>query len=200
MKRWAVLTLGIVVAGCAHEAYPPADGPSSWRASTNEHEGADHDDDVVPSDPLTVARARSVVVVPQNSAGCESEALGLVDVHEGAHTEEQALDILRRKAAALGAEKVIGVEFHHGEAGEEPTHLSGVAVRCRDLLQARRYDVVGKLDVAGRMGHEQEALAELRSRASAMHADLILGIEFEHGEGEGKPTHVTGTAIRFTRN
>ena len=154
----------------------------------------------MPSDPATIARARSIAVVPQNDAGCKSEVVGLVDVHEGAHTEEQALDILRRKAAGVGAEKVIGVEFHHGEAGEEPTHLSGVAVRCRDLLHGRKCDVLGKVDVAGRMGHEEDALSELRSRAYSMHADLIVGVEFEHGEGEGKPTHVTGMAVRFVRD
>jgi uncharacterized protein YbjQ (UPF0145 family) len=200
MNRWIVLTVGLLASGCAREGYPPAGDPSGWRVSAKEHDDGDHDDDVVPSDPATVARARSVVVVPQNDAGCESEVLGLVDVHEGAQTQEQALDILKRKAAGVGADKVIGVEFHHGEAGEEPTHLSGVAVRCRDLLQGRRYDVLGTIDVAGRMGHEQDALAELKSRAFAMHADLIIGVEFEHGEGEGKPTHVTGKAIRFARN
>ena len=199
MNRWIVLTFGVVISGCAHEGYPPAGDASSWRASAPEHADDDHDE-VVPSDPATLARARSIVVLPQNDAGCQSEVLGLVDVHEGAQTQEQALDILKRKAAALGAEKVIGVEFHHGEAGEEPTHLSGVAVQCRDLLKGRTYDVIAKLDVAGRMGHEADALVELKVRASALHADLIVGIEFEHGEGEGKPTRVTGTAIRFARN
>jgi hypothetical protein len=28
----------------------------------------------------------------------------------------------------MGADAVVGVEFHHGE-GDEPTHLSGMAVR-----------------------------------------------------------------------
>jgi uncharacterized protein YbjQ (UPF0145 family) len=200
MKRWFVLTLGLLISGCAREGYPPAGDASSWQASATDHDHDGDHDDFVPSDPATIARARSISVVPQNDAGCESEVLGLVDVPEGAQTEEQALDILRRKAAGVGAEKVIGVEFHHGEAGEEPTHLSGVAVRCRDLLQGRRYDVLGKIEIAGRMGHEEDAMSELKSRAYSMHADLIIGVEFEHGEGEGKPTHVTGTAIRFARN
>ena len=41
---------------------------------------------------------------------------------------DAALDALRRKAAAMGADAVVGVEFHHSEGGE-PTHLSGLAVR-----------------------------------------------------------------------
>ena len=116
-----------------------------------------------------------------------------------AHQPPEALDVLRQKAARLGADKVIGVEFHHGEAGEEPSHLSGVAVRCRAFLQGRRYDVLGTIDVRGNMGSEERALAELKSRAFALHADLVIGVQFEHGEGEGKPSRLTGTAIRFVR-
>src|SRR5262249_54147151 len=94
VKQWPVLFIGLLIPACAHEGYPPAGDASAWRASTKEHDD-DHDDDAVPNDPATVARARSISVVPQNDAGCESEVLGLVDVHEGAKTQDQALDILR---------------------------------------------------------------------------------------------------------
>ena len=50
------------------------------------------------------------------------------------------------------------------------------------------------------MRREEDALSELKARARALHADLILGVKFEHGEGEGQPTRVTGTAIRFVRD
>jgi uncharacterized protein YbjQ (UPF0145 family) len=33
------------------------------------------------------------------------------------------------KAAQLGADAVVGVEFHHGEGEGEPTHPSGLAVK-----------------------------------------------------------------------
>jgi uncharacterized protein YbjQ (UPF0145 family) len=200
MNRWLVLTL--MLSGCAREGMPVARDAASLHGSPSDHDD-DHDDDhdeSVASDPATVARSRLVLVVPQNSAGCESEVLGLVDVHKGQRTEEQALDVLKRKAASIGAEKVIGVEFHHGEAGAEPTHLSGVAVRCHDFLQGRRYEVIGQIDVSGKMRREEDALSELKARARALHADLILGVKFEHGEGEGAPTRVTGTAIRFARD
>jgi hypothetical protein len=29
----------------------------------------------------------------------------------------------------MGADAVVGVEFHHGEGEGQPTHLSGLAVR-----------------------------------------------------------------------
>ena len=58
-----------------------------------------------------------------------SEVVGIVDAHEDGGREELALDELRRKAAALGADAVVGVDFHHAEAAGQPLHLSGLAVR-----------------------------------------------------------------------
>ena len=42
---------------------------------------------------------------------------------------DEALRTLQAKAALLGADAVVGVEFHHGEGEGEPTHLSGLAVK-----------------------------------------------------------------------
>jgi hypothetical protein len=47
------------------------------------------------------------------------------------------------------------------------------------------------------MGKEDEADKELLERAGRMHADLVIDIGFEHGEGGSQPTKVWGTAIRF---
>ena len=58
-----------------------------------------------------------------------AEVVGVVDVHEAMGSDQAALEGLREKAAAMGADAVVGVEFHHGEGGGEPTHLSGMAVR-----------------------------------------------------------------------
>lgn len=146
---------------------------------------------------LGAGAADRVKILQNEALSCPSEALGTVDVHEAMKNEGEALALLRRRAAALGAEAVIGVEFHHGEGGGETTHLSGVAVRCKDLIQGREYDVIGELDVAGDMGHDEEAFESIRARASALHADLVIGIHFEHGEGEGQPSRLTGRAIRF---
>jgi uncharacterized protein YbjQ (UPF0145 family) len=44
-----------------------------------------------------------------------------------------ALADMRRQAAAIGADAVVGVEFHHGHGEDEPTHLSGLAVRFVEL-------------------------------------------------------------------
>jgi uncharacterized protein YbjQ (UPF0145 family) len=42
--------------------------------------------------------------------------------------------MIRERAAQMGADAVIGVQFHHGEGG--PTHLSGLAVRFVTLRAA----------------------------------------------------------------
>jgi uncharacterized protein YbjQ (UPF0145 family) len=162
--------------------------------SAGRHAESPHDSEVSTVDD---AVANRVKVVQNESIDCPTEVLGTVDVHEEVKNQAEALAVLRRRAAALGAEAVLGVEFHHGEGGAEATHLSGMAVRCKDLLHGREYDVVGDIDVAGQMGHEEDAFATLKQRARALHADLITDIRFEHGEGEGKPTRLTGKAIRL---
>lgn len=58
-----------------------------------------------------------------------AEVIGVVDAHEAMGKQDAALWTLKQKAAAMGADAVVGVEFHHGEGEGEPTHLSGLAVR-----------------------------------------------------------------------
>jgi hypothetical protein len=73
--------------------------------------------------------ASNVLVLQTTKLDRYAEVVGVVDVHEGMGDERVALQRLREKAAAMGADAVIGVEFHHGEGDGEPTHLSGMAVR-----------------------------------------------------------------------
>ncbi len=67
-----------------------------------------------------------------------AEVIGVVDAHEEMGKHDAALWTLKTKAALLGADAVVGVEFHHGEGEGEPTHLSGLAVR---FLSAVPYPV-----------------------------------------------------------
>jgi uncharacterized protein YbjQ (UPF0145 family) len=180
---------------------PPIDVPGSTRSSSASSEPKEDDEiaeeKAIINDPAVIAAAEKVKIIQNDHVECPTELVGLVDIHEPVESVDQALTVLRRKAAKMGAEAVLGVEFHHGEPGEEPTHLSGMAVRCKDLLKGREYDVLGKIEVKGKMGKEDEADKELMARAGAMHADLIIDIGFEHGEGGTEPTRVWGTAIRF---
>ncbi len=194
LRRCTILSfVGLLVAGCDHGA----------RASHVRHGGEaeamgheDLDAHSVPTDPATVAAAARVRVLSTERLDCQTEALGIVDVHESVDNQEAALDILRRRAAARGAEAVTGVEFRHGEGGPAKTHLSGMAVRCKDLLRGRRYDVLERLEIADGMGREDQAFDKLKARARAIGANLIVDVRFGHGESKSEGVRVSGTAVR----
>ncbi len=144
-----------------------------------------------------------IPVLPHStSLGCRSRVLGVVDVHTPMG-EEGALNELRGRAQALGAEAVVSVDFHHGDDDEAEeggtTHLSGLAVRCEDMLQGRAYDVIARVEATAPMGDEAAGLRALRQQARALQADLIIHVEFEHGESHDQPTRLRGDAIRFRR-
>ena len=145
----------------------------------------------------TAAGAR-VQVLESETTGREMEAMGIVDAHEKPGHHEEALQELREAAAALGADAVIGVEFHHGEDHGDVSHLSGMAVRYRKLRRDEPYDVVADLDVAMDMDDQETAMRELQRRAAPYRPDLIIDIHYEHGEGHaGEKIHLRGKAIRY---
>lgn len=147
-------------------------------------------------DPQLEEAARRVRVMPRNDLGCRLEVLGLVDVHEGVANAAEALDELKLRAAELGGEAVIGVDFEHG-SGHEATHLSGMAVRCRDLLRGRSYDVIANVEVPGDMGHEDDAFRRLKEKGRELRADLLIDVGFDHGEAGNGLTKLRAKAIRF---
>ncbi len=61
-----------------------------------------------------------------------TEVVGVIDAHEPSGRQDAAFAVIRERAAAMGADAVVAVEFHHGEEPGEPTHLSGLAVRYLD--------------------------------------------------------------------
>ena len=200
MQRSTVV-FALALVGCAglrppDPMFPPMDpmSPSASRPSADGDEVAE--ERAIVNEPSIIAAARNVRVIENDHLDCASEVLGLVDIHEPVESVDRALEVLKRKAAKVGAEAVIGVEFHHGEPGEEPTHLSGMAVRCNDLIKGRAYEVLGRIEAKGKMGDEDDAERDLMAQARAMRADLVINMGFEHGEGGDQPTKVWGTAIR----
>lgn len=87
----------------------------------------------------------------------------------------------------------------------QPTLTSAVPARNDAskvlILQSthieRAAEVVGPVDAHEEMGNQEKALATLRTKAAAMGADAVVGVEFHHGEGEASPTHLSGLAVRF---
>lgn len=82
--------------------------------------------------------APQILILQTTHLDRPAEVVGVVDAHEEMGHHDAALDEMRRKAAALGADAVVGVEFHHGEWSGEPTRTSSPrcsprsnAVRCR---------------------------------------------------------------------
>ena len=70
-----------------------------------------------------------VLILQSTHLDRPAEVVGVVDAHLPMGSHESALDVLRRRAASMGADAVVGVEFHHGEGEGQPTQLSGLAVR-----------------------------------------------------------------------
>src|SRR5437867_1370901 len=123
----------LVLAGlsAACDAVPPAESPAAaypqtvtYNTNVYAGSGAVHEGPA-----LEPSIASRIAVLPSSKLDRPSEVVGVVDVHEPMANEEAALQRLREKAAALGADAVLGVEFHHGEGEGGPTHLSGLAVR-----------------------------------------------------------------------
>jgi hypothetical protein len=81
--------------------------------------------------PAMTPRARSVQVLVDKRIPRPTEVIAVFDFHSRADSEDKGFDELRARAAEIGADAVIGAEFEHGE-GEEPSHLSGMAVRFLD--------------------------------------------------------------------
>jgi uncharacterized protein YbjQ (UPF0145 family) len=202
MKSIIVWTLALASASWGLACDMPGTGASEPAKSAASEDGENKyaketEEPVTPE--LEAKAARVKVLQNSDKLGCETEVLGLVDVHEPVKTVDQALHELKLDAARLNAEAVVGVEFHHGEPGEEPTHLAGQAVRCNDLIKGRTYDVIGPVEVTNKMGDEDGLYRAMKAKAKSTGADLIVDVKFEHGEGGDEPLRLSGTAIRFRK-
>lgn len=125
-----VLAAAALCAAC--DTVPPAETPpivsypETVNYNTNVYAGSSPTTRAGPAiDSDAVSR---VAILPTSKPERPAEVIGVVDVHEPMANEAAALQRLKEKAAALGADAVLGVEFHHGEE-TGPTHLSGLAVR-----------------------------------------------------------------------
>jgi uncharacterized protein YbjQ (UPF0145 family) len=135
---------------------------------------------------------RSILLVASGDAGCDGEALGVIEAPFAYGEDEGARAALKAEASKRGADAVIDVKrvTNDGEI-----HLMGTAVRCRALREARPFDVIGKIDVPEVEGGPEAAFAELRARAYEMNADLVVDVRLASDDANHE--HVTGTAIKY---
>lgn len=143
-----------------------------------------------------------ILVVPTPDTGHPTEVVAVLDVHEPSGNHDAALRTLKERAALLGADAVVGVEFHHEESGGGPhsieTHLSGVAVKMKPVFGDRPYSVLGEVTLDAPMGKEEQGLRDLQAKAGAMNADLLVDVHFFHDEaGKDAGTHFSGIAIKY---
>ncbi len=132
------MTVKIAIAASLAACVPPPSAqPTNVYLSSEAHASIDTSDigpipcaDCTPVPPMT-PRARSVQVLVDKRVPRPTEVLAVFDFHSRADSEDKGFDELRARAAAIGADAVIGAEFEHGE-GSEPSHLSGMAVRFLD--------------------------------------------------------------------
>lgn len=124
-----------------------------------------------------------------------TEVIGVVDVHEPGRDEQQGVEIMKERAAAMHADAVIEVEFHRDD--KDFTDLSGLAVRFNDLLRDRKFDTLGVIKVHEGEGKDGDAMEELRRRAGALNADLIIDIAWHDNDAEKDGTYLSGTAIKY---
>lgn len=176
-RGWSFLLC--VVAGCA-----PLDATNGPVAPTVGGSAAD-------------GPSRMLVTADRTCSAREGTCgiLEVVDLHTRANSEDKGFDELRARAAALGADAVIGAEFEHGSEGE-PSHLSGLIVRYGPPAPA--YVDIGEVAVASDPNASDKGLAELIAKSRAIGGDRVVGVTFEHGE-DGKPGQVKGRAVRYVR-
>ena len=128
--------LGVfLLAGCAEEQ-PPSGFiayPVSYEVRTRVQPAAASDphenEHANEGGAVDLSRARRVLLLQGRRLERPAEVVGVVDAHEPSGREDVAFQRLQERAAALGADAVVGIDFHHGEGPGEPLHLSGLAVR-----------------------------------------------------------------------
>ena len=135
-----MMVTGVVAAAVA-ACGPPAQAPNVYvntQAASSAAAGAGAggadvtgDDVADASEPMLSPTARKVIVLVDKRVDRPTEVLGVFDFHSAATSEDKGFDELRRRAAEIGADAVIGAEFEHGDDGG-PSHLSGMAVRFLD--------------------------------------------------------------------
>ena len=121
MKRVALSCLA-ALAGCAHDEPGQTIVVHPSPVVLEAHGG--------PTSMTTRSEPSRIQVLPTKRPDRPAEVVGVVDAHVPMGDHDRALAVLREKAAALGADAVIGVDFAHGEGhGGQPIHLSGLAIR-----------------------------------------------------------------------
>ncbi len=137
--RIHLLLLALPLVACANEYHPEyhpetaVNYSQNMTTSTNTTIFAENGKQQISDSPSDAPPAHGdpnhVLILQSTHLDRPTEVVGVIDAHLPVGDQDAAMAALRKKAAAMGADAVVGVEFHHGESPGEPTHLSGLAVR-----------------------------------------------------------------------
>jgi uncharacterized protein YbjQ (UPF0145 family) len=134
-----------------------------------------------------------VRVFTGDAADCPSEALGVVN-ERAFGDEAAALERLKEKAHAMGADAIVG--YRTTSSGVTGTDLAGVAIHCAKLTEDRPIETIEHLEVPVTPGAEQEAFDELLARANSLDASLVTEVHLERDK-DGTGSKVVGKAIKY---
>ena len=137
---WASAGLALLTAACASEYHPEYHPVSSYTVNQSVSYPTIYEvasaptppplpEPVDPREPARSVDPSRVLVVEATHLDRPNEVIGVVDVANDADTREAGVALLKRRAAELGADAVVGVEFHHGDGAGHPPRASGLAVR-----------------------------------------------------------------------
>jgi hypothetical protein len=132
--------LACALAGCASEYHPEyhPETATTYKQTINYgtliEPGAATPPSNANAGSTTPTDPEKIMVYQGNHLDRPSEVVGVVDAHLKVGDQDAALAALRKRASQLGADAVVGVEFHHAENPGEPIHLSGLAVRFLPTL------------------------------------------------------------------
>ena len=122
------LLFAVLAAGCYDDpGYVPPQAPTP-AATVVVRVAPAHESMAVAMSPTLSANVDRVRVYTTKDIGGENEVVGVLDFHTDADSQDKGFALLKARAAALGADAVIGAEFEHGEGGGV-SHLSGIAVK-----------------------------------------------------------------------
>ena len=137
MSRAIAFVLACAATACASEYHPEYHPETATNITETINYGTlvTGGSEAAPPSYASQGRDASGVLVLQGThLDRPSEVIGVVDAHLKVGDQDAALAALKKRAAAMGADAVVGVEFHHGEGPGEPIHLSGLAVRFLKTL------------------------------------------------------------------
>jgi uncharacterized protein YbjQ (UPF0145 family) len=127
--------------------------------------------------------------------GHSCNILEILDLHTSATSEDKGFDELRARAAAAGADAVIGAEFEHGDDGGQ-SHLSGVLVHYSSPPPP--HSDLGEIDIPSNEDDQDKGMAAMSERMREMGGDQVINVTFEHGD-DGAQGHLRGMVIKYDR-